>query len=77
MRKNEENRKIQKPAKPKKNGENASNRERNRQEAGDYDHDHSAVYIRNKETGQWEVRNPAGSIGYNYLYRDEPEAGSS
>ena len=75
MRKNEENRKIQKPAKPKRKDGNTSNRERNRPEAPDYDH--SAVYIRNKETGQWEVRNPAGSIGYNYLYRDETGAGSS
>jgi len=35
------------------------------------DYDNSAIYIYNRETGKWEVRNPAGSIGYNYLYRDE------
>jgi hypothetical protein len=35
------------------------------------DHDMSAVYIRDKETGDWKVRNPAGSMGYNYLYRDD------
>lgn len=35
------------------------------------DYDQSAIYIYNRETGKWEVRNPAGSIGYNYLYRDE------
>ncbi|MFC2146178.1 hypothetical protein ACFLRT_02325 [Acidobacteriota bacterium] len=34
-------------------------------------HDNSAIYIYNRETGKWEVRNPAGSIGYNYLYRDD------
>lgn len=34
-------------------------------------YDNSAIYIYNKETGEWEVRNPAGSVGYNYLYRDE------
>jgi hypothetical protein len=35
------------------------------------DYNHSAIYIYNRETGKWEVRNPAGSIGYNYLYRDD------
>jgi len=35
------------------------------------DHDNSAIYIYNRETGKWEVRNPAGSIGYNYLYRED------
>jgi len=35
------------------------------------DYSNSAIYIYNRETGKWEVRNPAGSIGYNYLYRDE------
>ena len=34
-------------------------------------YDNSAIYIYNRETGKWEVRNPAGSIGYNYLYRDD------
>jgi hypothetical protein len=33
--------------------------------------DDSSVYIQDKETGQWKVRNPSGSIGYNYLYRDD------
>jgi hypothetical protein len=33
--------------------------------------DNSAIYIYNKETGKWEVRNPAGSLGYNYLYRED------
>ena len=75
MRKNKASSKIEKQKKPKKNSGNNSNREMNRQEVGDYDH--SAVYIRNKETGQWEVRNPAGSCGYNYLYRDESGFGSS
>lgn len=35
------------------------------------DHDSSAVYIKEPETGEWIVRNPSGSTGYNYLYRDE------
>ncbi|MGE5343298.1 MAG: hypothetical protein ACM3SY_17655 [Candidatus Omnitrophota bacterium] len=37
----------------------------------DTDHESSALYIQNKETGEWEVRNPSGSVGYNYLYRDD------
>jgi hypothetical protein len=35
------------------------------------DHDTSAIYIRDKETGDWKVRNPAGSMAYNYLYRED------
>ncbi|MFC2140665.1 hypothetical protein ACFLQP_00010 [Acidobacteriota bacterium] len=35
------------------------------------DYDNSAIYTYNRKTGKWEVRNPAGSIGYNYLYRDD------
>ncbi len=35
------------------------------------EYDNSAIYIYNRETGKWEVRNPAGSIGYNYLYRED------
>ncbi len=35
------------------------------------DYERSAIYIKNKETGEWEVRNPSGSIGYNYLYRED------
>ena len=50
-------------------GENTPNRDTATPETDDYDH--SAIYIFNKETGKWEVRNPAGSIGYNYLYRDD------
>jgi hypothetical protein len=38
---------------------------------GMINYDNSAIYIYNRETGKWEVRNPAGSIGYNYLYRDD------
>jgi hypothetical protein len=30
----------------------------------------SALYIKDKETGEWKVGNPSGSMGYNYLYRD-------
>jgi len=33
----------------------------------------SALYIKDKETGEWKVRNPSGSMGYNYLYRDSFE----
>ena len=32
---------------------------------------HSVVYIKNEKTGEWEVKNPAGSYAYNYLSRDE------
>lgn len=32
---------------------------------------HSVVYIKNENTGEWEVKNPAGSYAYNYLSRDE------
>ncbi len=32
---------------------------------------HSTVYIKDKKTGKWKIVNPAGSMGYNYLYRDE------
>ena len=31
----------------------------------------SALYKKDEKTGKWEVRNPAGSLGYNYLYRDD------
>ncbi|MCX6579098.1 MAG: hypothetical protein NT166_02820 [Candidatus Aminicenantes bacterium] len=31
----------------------------------------SARYYRDKETGEWKVCNPAGSIVYNYLTRDD------
>lgn len=32
---------------------------------------HSTHYIKDKKTGKWKIVNPAGSTGYNYLYRDE------
>ena len=32
---------------------------------------HSACYIKDKKTGKWKIVNPAGSMAYNYLYRDE------
>ena len=35
------------------------------------DVNHSAIYIKNEKTGEWQVKNPAGSMGYNYLYRDD------
>lgn len=35
------------------------------------DYSSSAVYIKNEKTGKWEIRNPSGSVGYNYLYRDD------
>ena len=31
----------------------------------------SVGYIKDEKTGKWKVVNPAGSIVYNYLYRDE------
>lgn len=30
----------------------------------------STGYIKDPKTGEWKVVNPAGSAGYNYLYRD-------
>jgi len=30
----------------------------------------SVVYIKDPKTGLWIVKNPSGSIAYNYLYRD-------
>jgi len=50
-------------------GENNQSQDRFSQEGDDYDH--STIYIKNEKTGLWEVRNPSGSIGYNYLYRDD------
>ena len=35
--------------------------------------DSSALYEQNKETGEWTIKNPAGSTAYNYLYRDDLE----
>jgi hypothetical protein len=48
-------------------------KEKNREEPGckGCPRENSAIYSRDKETGEWTVRNPSGSIGYNYLYRDE------
>ena len=36
-------------------------------------HEHSATYKKNEKTGEWEVKNPSGSIAYNYLYRGDYE----
>ena len=36
----------------------------------DQDFEQSTGYIRDPETGEWKIHNPAGSFGYNYLYRD-------
>jgi len=33
---------------------------------------HAVGYIKDKKTGKWKIVNPAGSMAYNYLYRDEP-----
>jgi len=33
--------------------------------------DSSTLYEQNKETGEWTIKNPAGSTAYNYLYRDD------
>lgn len=37
------------------------------------DYDNSAIYRKDPKTGRWIVQNPAGSTGYNYLYRDPTE----
>ena len=34
-------------------------------------YENSSIYKRNEKTGEWEVKNPSGSIAYNYLYRDD------
>ncbi|MDQ1355479.1 MAG: hypothetical protein QG657_5789 [Acidobacteriota bacterium] len=31
----------------------------------------STLYYQDKETGEWKVTNPAGSMVYNYLTRDD------
>ena len=36
-------------------------------------HENTAIYKKNKKTGEWEVKNPSGSIAYNYLYRSDYE----
>ena len=35
--------------------------------------ENSVTYRKNKQTGEWEVINPAGAIAYNYLYREDRE----
>lgn len=35
--------------------------------------DSSALYEQDKETGEWTIKNPAGSTAYNYLYRDDSD----
>ncbi len=32
--------------------------------------DQTAVYVKDPKTGLWIVKNPCGSIAYNYLYRN-------
>ena len=32
---------------------------------------HTAIYIKDPKTGLWIVKNPSGSIAYNYLYRND------
>ena len=34
-------------------------------------YENSSIYKKNEKTGEWEVKNPAGSIAYNYLYRGD------
>jgi len=36
-------------------------------------HEHTSIYKKNEKTGEWEVKNPSGSIAYNYLYRNNFE----
>ena len=36
-------------------------------------YENSAIYKKNEKTGEWEVKNPSGSIAYNYLYRGDYE----
>ena len=30
----------------------------------------TAIYVKDPKTGLWIVKNPCGSIAYNYLYRN-------
>lgn len=30
----------------------------------------STQYFQDPQSGEWKIHNPAGSYGYNYLYRD-------
>ena len=32
--------------------------------------ENSTTYIKNKKTGKWEIKNPAGSTAYNIIGRD-------
>ncbi len=36
-------------------------------------YEHTTIYKKNEKTGEWEVKNPSGSIAYNYLYRHDYE----
>jgi hypothetical protein len=35
--------------------------------------ENSVTYRKNPKTGEWEIVNPAASIAYNYLYREDKE----
>jgi hypothetical protein len=35
--------------------------------------DSSALYEQDRETGEWTIKNPAGSTAYNYLYRGDSD----
>ena len=32
--------------------------------------ENSVVYIKDKKTGEWKIKNPAGSTAYNIIIRD-------
>ncbi|MCJ7582658.1 MAG: hypothetical protein MUP98_19250 [Candidatus Aminicenantes bacterium] len=36
-------------------------------------YENTSIYKKNEKTGEWEVKNPSGSIAYNYLYRGDYE----
>ncbi|MCI0470040.1 MAG: hypothetical protein L0Y73_00105 [Candidatus Aminicenantes bacterium] len=49
--------------------EDAGNPHPSPEPAGIIDYDNSTTYFKDPKSGRWIVRNPAGSIAYNCLYR--------
>ncbi|MFC2157830.1 hypothetical protein ACFLT9_08340 [Acidobacteriota bacterium] len=45
-----------------------SNRQENPEDPDSLEN--STTYIKNKKTGEWEIKNPAGSTAYNIIGRD-------
>ena len=67
--KTEKSKRVSSESKPEKKEQNIDNDEI--QDPKEKHPSHSTCYIKDKKTGKWKIVNPAGSTGYNYLYRDE------